>query len=174
MKVPAALLSLALASAVVAQGTPELPSCAQQCANQFLVGGIGDCGSDVKCICANKDFLGSIACCLAGACDQASQDQAVQFALGLCQGVGVTDLPSSVACTTGSASTTAPASESTSGSATGTETSPATTGTGSAASEATGASATSTTSSRNIGPRPTAAAAGLGAIGGIVAAVALL
>ncbi|KAK4121708.1 hypothetical protein N657DRAFT_647900 [Parathielavia appendiculata] len=176
MKVPAALLSLALASAVVAQGSPELPECAKSCADNFLTGGIGGCtNADVACICSNKDFLNSIACCLTNVCDQAAQEQAVQFALGICKGAGVNDLPTAVVCqsaavsSTGSAASTELTAAATSTSASGSETTAAPTSTGSAASQASAASSTS----RAAGPRPTAAA-GLGAIGGIVAAVALL
>ncbi|KAK4241965.1 hypothetical protein C8A03DRAFT_29860 [Achaetomium macrosporum] len=162
MKVTAALVSLALAGAAVAQ---ELPSCAQSCANQFLTGGIGNCGSDPKCICADKGFLGSIACCLTGVCDQAAQSSAVSYAASLCSAFGVTDLPTAVSCTsTAAATTTGSASGTSSGSSSPTQTS-----TGTAASAATNSPNTSS----NLGPRPTAAA-GLGAIGGIVAAVALL
>ncbi|KAK4459031.1 hypothetical protein QBC42DRAFT_14552 [Cladorrhinum samala] len=187
MKVPAVLLSLALATAVAAQGNPELPSCAQKCADQYLRGGIGNCGSDPKCICSNSAFIDSIACCLVGVCDAPAQTSAVVFASSLCRGFGVTTLPTAVNCptasptgakTTGSgksSTTTSDSGPTATGSATnsqasGSETSAAPTG---GASDAAGSSAQSSSQSSNFGPRPTAAA-GLGAVGGIVAALALL
>ncbi|KAK4158084.1 hypothetical protein C8A00DRAFT_28982 [Chaetomidium leptoderma] len=183
MKVPAALLSLALASAVIAQGTPELPTCAQKCADGFLSGGIGNCGNDPTCICSNKDFLSSISCCLVDACDAPAQSEAMVFASRLCRGFSVTDLPTAVVCasTTGAAATTTSAgSATTKATGAGSTSSPAPTSTGAAATESandstndSSSSSSSSSESTNFGPRPTAAA-GLGAIGGILAAVALL
>ncbi|KAK3900270.1 hypothetical protein C8A05DRAFT_36107 [Staphylotrichum tortipilum] len=184
MKVPTALLALTLASIAAAQ-TPELPKCAQSCADKFLRGGIGNCGSDPACICANKDFLGSIACCLAGVCDGPSQTQAVGFAANLCKGFGVTDLPTAVACstasntgaaTTGSSSSSAAAATTaaSSSSSAATGTSSAASSSGSSASSSGTAAAASTNKSTNVGPRPTAAAVGLGVMGGVIAAVAML
>lgn len=45
-----------------------------------MQGGIGDCGSNVKCICSNKQFLSEIACCIAPVCSAAEQTEAVNFA----------------------------------------------------------------------------------------------
>ncbi|KAL2256089.1 hypothetical protein VTK26DRAFT_2200 [Humicola hyalothermophila] len=169
MKLPTALFSLALAGAAVAQGIPGLPSCAEGCADQFLQNGIGNCGTNPKCICENKDFLGSIACCLVGVCDEEAQTSAVAFASSFCRAMQVTDLPTAVSCTTGNAAQTTPATaQTTGGTGAGTAPTPTPTGNADADSQETDASPTS-----NLGPRPTAAA-GLGAIGGLVAAVALL
>ena len=102
--------------------------------------------------------------------DSHSQADMDFFSPQLCKAFGVSDLPTTVACSTasGAASTTAAsASASTTGAATGAGTSSAPTGTASNAAQ------TSTSQSTNFGPRPTAAA-GLGAIGGIMAAVVLL
>ncbi|AEO67114.1 uncharacterized protein THITE_2115931 [Thermothielavioides terrestris NRRL 8126] len=162
MKAPAVLAALSLAGAAVAQ-LDQLPSCAKSCADKFLQGGIGNCGTDPKCICSDKSFLGSIACCLAGVCDPPSQSSAVSVAISLCSAFQVTDLPTAVSC-----STTAPASTTTGAPATTTTGSSTPTATGSV-SPATNAPSTST----NFGPRATAAA-GLGALGGFVAAVAML
>ncbi|KAL2130669.1 hypothetical protein VTI74DRAFT_6109 [Chaetomium olivicolor] len=171
MKVPAALLTLALAGAAVAQN--NLPPCAENCANGFLTNGIGNCSNgDVACICKNKEFLGSIACCLAGVCSQADQNQAVGFASRLCVGVGVTDLPTAVSCTKSATSTHA-ATSSAAETPNTAATSAAATTRAQTTSNAAANTATATTTSTNFGPRPTAAA-GLGAIGGIMAAVALL
>ena len=106
--------------------------------------------------------------------DSHSQADMDFFSPQLCKAFGVSDLPTTVACSTasGAASTTAASASasttgSTTGAATGAGTSSAPTGTASNAAQ------TSTSQSTNFGPRPTAAA-GLGAIGGIIAAVALL
>ncbi|CAK7219884.1 hypothetical protein SBRCBS47491_004002 [Sporothrix bragantina] len=178
---------LALAGLAAAQFS-QLPTCAQNCANKFLTGGIGNCGSDAKCICSDKDFLSDIACCLAapGACDTADQSSAVVFASQLCAAQGVTGLPSAVTCTsTASGSTGTAAATTTSGSGTAKETTAAntgsTTGTGTAATtdtttgtttSATGAAATTSSSTSNPAPRESAGVAGL--IGGVVAALAML
>jgi hypothetical protein len=77
----------------------------------------------------------------------------------------VSGLPTTVACATASA---APASAA----PTASGTSAAPTGSGAAATQ-NPSPETTTSESTNYGPRPTAAA-GLGAIGGIIAAVALL
>ncbi|KAK4100905.1 hypothetical protein N658DRAFT_87441 [Parathielavia hyrcaniae] len=184
MKIPAGLLSLALASAVAAQGSPELPGCATSCADDFLTGGIGDCSNaDIACICANDEFLNSIACCLVDVCSEAEQEQAVQFALGICAGSGVSDLPTAVVCESASSATSTAASTEASTEASTDSADAATTASESeamettaapttTASDATEADVTSTTNT-GAGPRPTAGA-GLGAIGGIVAALALL
>ncbi|KAL2267421.1 hypothetical protein VTJ83DRAFT_4698 [Remersonia thermophila] len=169
MKVFAALSALALAGTALAQGAGELPTCAQDCATGFLESGIGDCGrNDVACICRNSQFLDDIACCLTSVCDAADQAKAVEFALQLCRGFKVTDLPSTVTCASTASSTGAAATTSTGDAAATTTAAPTT------AAATTDAAPASTDASSNLGPRPTAAAAGLGAIGGIMAAVALL
>ncbi|KAK3991003.1 hypothetical protein QBC44DRAFT_324024 [Cladorrhinum sp. PSN332] len=189
MKVPAVLLSLALATSVAAQGSPELPACAQKCADQYLRGGIGNCGTDPKCICENSSFIDSIACCLVGVCDSPAQTSAVVYASSLCSAFGVTTLPTTVVCATakptGGAQTTAKTTAKTEASTTaGGASASASAGASASDSEsaattpaptggASDASPQSSSESTNFGPRPTAAA-GLGAIGGIVAALALL
>ncbi|CAK7563667.1 MAG: hypothetical protein SEPTF4163_001540 [Sporothrix epigloea] len=164
---------LALAGLAVAQFN-QLPTCAQSCANKFLTGGIGNCGSDAKCICSDKDFLSDIACCLAapGACDPADQSSAVGFASQLCAAQGVTGLPSVVSCTAtsfGSSGTAAAAS--TTGSNTAKDTSSATaenssttTGTGTGTgSTATAASSTATTATTSATTEATTAMTSTGA-----------
>ncbi|KAL2159445.1 hypothetical protein VTH06DRAFT_2450 [Thermothelomyces fergusii] len=169
MKAVAALAILASAGAVAAQGF-DLPQCARACATSFLRG--GDCGTDPKCICSDKSFLSDIACCLADDCSAEDQERAVSFALSFCRNNGVTDLPSSVSCATAAPSTTATSGASaSSSSAAATEAESTTTAASSGSASAPTSSATETSS--NIGPRQTAAV-GLGAIGGIIAAAALL
>ncbi|CAK7205185.1 hypothetical protein SEUCBS139899_007950 [Sporothrix eucalyptigena] len=176
---------LALAGLAAAQFS-QLPTCAQSCANKFLTGGIGNCGSDAKCICSDKDFLSDIACCLAepGGCDSADQSSAVVFASQLCAAQGVTDLPSAVTCSTTASGSGTAATATTTSSGTAKETSgtaaqtgstgtvatttAATTGTAAAGTTA----ATTTSSSSNYAPRESAGVAGL--IGGVVAALAML
>ncbi|KAM7189535.1 hypothetical protein V8F33_010013 [Rhypophila sp. PSN 637] len=183
MKVLAFLLSSVFLSSAAAQGTNGLPDCAKSCADGFLRNGIGNCGSDVKCICADKNFLGDIACCLKGTCPDAEQTSAVAYASTLCVAFGVTDLPTAVSCA--ASSTSKPASNT----AAPTNAAPTPTATGGDASSPTGedtptatggntptpnaAGTTSTTATGNYGPRQTAQA-GLGAIGGIIAAAMML
>ncbi|EGS21204.1 uncharacterized protein CTHT_0030500 [Thermochaetoides thermophila DSM 1495] len=170
MKLSAALVALGLAGAALAQDAqPTLPACAQDCANKFLQEGIGNCGSDPACICANKSFIGDISCCLIGVCDDAAQTAAVIFANSLCSAFKVSDLPTAPSCSTAAVQTQSASSQSTTGTTTGPITSSP-----SATTSATADAASSSTASDNMGPRPTAAAVGLGAVGGIMAAVALL
>lgn len=174
----------------------------QNCADKFLTGGIGNCGSDAKCICSDKSFLSDIACCLAepGACDTADQSSAVVFASQLCAAQGVT-VPSAVTCTstfasTGTGTGTA-ASATTTGTATATETGTTAAATGatggttatttsssstsssssssstSSSASGTAAAATTSSSSTNYAPRESAAV-GAGLVGGLVAALAML
>ncbi|KAK0717903.1 hypothetical protein B0T26DRAFT_751900 [Lasiosphaeria miniovina] len=82
MKIPSALLALALATVAAAQ-SPSLPTCAKGCADQFISNGIGNCNLDAKCICSDKDFISNISCCVAGACNPADQQSAVAFAAGV-------------------------------------------------------------------------------------------
>lgn len=155
-------ISLALAGLSVAQFS-GLPDCAQTCADQFLAGGIGNCGRDPKCICGDANFIGDISCCLIKFCDPSNQSSAVAFAQQLCTAYQIS-VPSTVSCRTatasGSGSTATPASNSA-------------TATGSGANASATSAAVST--SNAAAPRQTGvAAAGLGAIGGLVAAVAML
>jgi protein phosphatase methylesterase 1 len=90
----------------------------QQCVLQFTTGdAIAGCnGLAAGCICANKSFLDNIACCLAGACNQADQDAAVKYAKQICTANGVT-VPDQVVCSNSTSPSTTSAS-STSASAT--------------------------------------------------------
>ncbi|KXX81589.1 GPI anchored CFEM domain protein C [Madurella mycetomatis] len=180
MKVPAILVSLALAGGAVAQ-LDRLPTCARSCATEMLASDIGGCGADIECICGNDQFLDDIACCLVDDCDEAAQSTAVSVAISLCSGFGVTDLPTAVTCADASASTTtsgpADTSATTTPAPTATDDNTAPTDTpddsNDDANDSNDDASTDSTESPNYGPRQTAAA-GLGAIGGIIAAVALL
>ncbi|KLU88883.1 hypothetical protein MAPG_07864 [Magnaporthiopsis poae ATCC 64411] len=102
MKTSAVLAALALAVATNAQTAGDLPKCAQDCANQFLLNGIGNCGRDPKCICSNKSFIGDISCCISkpGGCNAEDQKKAIVYAAQLCSANGVT-VPSEVVCNQG-------------------------------------------------------------------------
>ncbi|KAK1771424.1 hypothetical protein QBC33DRAFT_153832 [Phialemonium atrogriseum] len=166
MKTISVILSVALASFTSAQ-FEGLPKCATDCADNFLVGGIGDCGTDPKCICNNKTFLSDIACCLVGVCDAKDQAAAVSFAQNICTANGVS-VPSVVSCATAAASPTATGS----GSATAITTTTGTaSGSGAGADSTPSPTGTSPSPTKNFAPRRTAAA---GIVGGIVAAVAFL
>ncbi|KAK0642012.1 hypothetical protein B0T16DRAFT_394198 [Cercophora newfieldiana] len=157
MKAFSTLFSLALATVAIAQA---IPPCAQGCVDPYLQNGIGDCGTDAKCICANKDFITGISCCLADKCPVSDQNVAISFAAQFCGAVGVSGLPTTVACATASGTSTPTGSASTTATTT-------TTPTGTAGGASNGGS------TGNYGPRQTAAPV-LGAIGGLVAAIALL
>ncbi|KAJ9151071.1 hypothetical protein NKR19_g5042, partial [Coniochaeta hoffmannii] len=157
------------------------PLVQQSCANIFLNNGIGNCGREIGCICANKDFISAISCCLINECDAADQQKAIDFAQQLCQANQVS-VPNTVVCTSTSSSGAAGATTTTSSSSTPADNSATTTTTGTSSSTSSSASgsgsaasqsSTSTSASGNFGPRQTAAPM-LGALGGIVAVAALI
>ncbi|KAL8285095.1 hypothetical protein RB600_009504 [Gaeumannomyces tritici] len=161
MKTSAVLAALALAVATNAQTAGDLPKCAQDCANQFLLSGIGNCGRDPKCICSNQSFISDISCCLAkpGGCGADDQKKAITFAAQLCQANGVT-VPNEVVCN----------SNNNNNNNNGT-----TTGGGSGGSSTTSGTTPAVTSSSRAwaAPRQTGAAA-VGLLGGLAAAAVLL
>ncbi|KAK2614243.1 hypothetical protein N8I77_001089 [Diaporthe amygdali] len=162
MLFPAVSLSAAIFAGLTVAQFNGLPTCAQGCASKFFSGGsYAGCGTDPKCICANQDFLGNVACCLVGACSEADQQSAITFAQQICSANGVS-VPSTVSCSTASgASATATGS---SGSSTGSAASATATG-ASASATSTG----STTASAAWAPRQTAAL-GMELFGGLAAA----
>jgi len=170
MKVPALVFSVLLAAGISIAQMPLLPDCAQSCATDALTKGIGNCGTDPKCICENKGFLDSIACCVEDRCDEAGKSSAITYATALCAANDVHDIPTTISCSTGAKPTTTTTSTPT---GSGTAAADSSTITSAASSSGTDEPAPSTSTSGNHGPRQTAAA-GLGAIGGIVAAVAML
>lgn len=131
----------------VPTNTRLFPINQQDCASQQFSGGsYAGCGTDPKCICSNQSFLGNIACCLTGACNEADQSSAITFATQICSAQGVA-VPTAVSCSTAA-----------SAGASGT----ATSGSSSASATATGASTASGTVSATSGsaawaPRQTAA-----------------
>ncbi|KAK1780151.1 hypothetical protein QBC45DRAFT_409203 [Copromyces sp. CBS 386.78] len=182
MKVTAALFSLAFASFAAAQDLGNLPSCATECATPYLANGIGNCNRDPKCICTDETFIKDIQCCLLEKCQPDQLDAAAGFAVTFCKNNGATNFPTKATCATAAANTGSTSASATAVVTTGTGTAAATTVTGSNSAAVSSAassiksaasSAASSAQSSNPGPRQTAAA-GLGAIGGLMAAVALL
>lgn len=134
----------------------------QSCASEFFSGGsYAGCGTDPKCICANQDFLGNVACCLVGACSEADQASAITFAQQICSANGV-QVPSTVSCSTASG-----ASATATGTASGS--SATATGTGASASATASSSSSGTTAAQAWAPRQTAAL-GMEIFGGLAAA----
>ncbi|EAS31829.1 uncharacterized protein CIMG_07308 [Coccidioides immitis RS] len=176
MKLSAAIVALAgLVAVTSAQGLGDLPECAQKCATKGIP---KDCGIDAKCICTSASFLEAITCCVAQNCTPAEQQESIRYANKICGTVGITDLPQSAVCTTGTAQPSG-------GSSTSASANTASQATGGS----TGSSApTSTSASSNPNPNPTsdnppetqtsspngAAAALSNANGGAIAAVAAL
>ncbi|KAJ0420660.1 hypothetical protein BJY00DRAFT_283789, partial [Aspergillus carlsbadensis] len=99
-------LAIALAtclSSVSAQGMSDLPACAQDCA----MGSIPDecSGINIACICGTESFIADMACCVGKSCEPDDQAAALDFANGLCEGAGITNLPQSATCAGDSTST---------------------------------------------------------------------
>ncbi|KAI9724384.1 MAG: hypothetical protein M1812_000452 [Candelaria pacifica] len=104
MKIAILTFVATLIACVLAQaGTEGLPDCAKGC----LGSSFGGCKlGDIACICSNKDYLGSIACCISDKCSDAEKKATIAFATSLCSSAGVT-VPQEATCSTatGSAST---------------------------------------------------------------------
>ncbi|KAK8049122.1 hypothetical protein PG994_010852 [Apiospora phragmitis] len=92
-------------------GLGSLPECSKGCLNNFVSGSgqqIGGCpATDAKCICAKKEFIDGISCCVSDACNKADQDASIQFASTFCGTLGV-QVPNVVSCPSKSASANAP------------------------------------------------------------------
>ncbi|KAJ5647591.1 Cell wall protein TIR3 [Penicillium lividum] len=143
MKLTQSVLALATVVLTATAQLSSLPTCAQSCATNAIP---SSCGVDVACICGNKSFLSDIACCIVGKCTTAEQEQTLKAAKGICLAGGVTDLPSTVACTTGASSTTTASSASTASSQS------TTTGTTTATGSETTVSGTAATASTTESP----------------------
>ncbi|PYI23367.1 putative CFEM domain protein [Aspergillus violaceofuscus CBS 115571] len=101
----AAITFLARLISVVAQGMDSLPACARECATGAIP---KTCQPiDVGCICGTKSFISDMSCCVAKSCSPQDEKAALGFALQLCSGAGVTDLPSSASCANSATSTNA-------------------------------------------------------------------
>ncbi|CAG8057117.1 unnamed protein product [Penicillium olsonii] len=146
MKLTALLTLSTLLATALAQGLGDLPDCSKDCATGAIP---KSCGIDIKCICEAKSFLSDVSCCVADKCSKEDQDTTLKVARSLCARGGVTDLPSSVTCSTGagSSSTSTGSSSTETAASTGTEASAATqTGSTTTGSTSTTDSASSSTS----------------------------
>ncbi|RAK98359.1 CFEM domain-containing protein [Aspergillus ibericus CBS 121593] len=129
-----------------AQGMESLPACARDCATGAIP---KSCSAiDVGCICSNTSFITSISCCVATACSDQDQNSAITFAQQICSGAGVTDLPQSAGCTSGSTASATGQSTTNTGASATTTPSTATNGTNIDSSN-TAASATATNTGTN-------------------------
>ncbi|EFE42458.1 CFEM domain protein, putative [Trichophyton verrucosum HKI 0517] len=156
----------------------------QDCASK---GFPSSCGADVKCVCTSNTFLDAITCCVATTCTAEEQKKTIQFAKGICGGVGV-NVPDSAVCPTGGSSSSGPASSTPtssggSSSETGSVTGTAITGTNSPTPTSRRPSGSSTAHSSGSGSPATStgaptqtgnAAASVNANGGLLAAIAAL
>ncbi|KAJ5083799.1 hypothetical protein N7456_013226 [Penicillium angulare] len=143
MKVSPLVLALAtLISAATAQ-LGDLPTCAESCATDAVP---SSCGIDVACICNSSSFLADIACCIVGKCDEADQEKTLKAAKKICAAGGVTDIPTTVACTTGSAASAASTASTTSTTSTASAGHSTSTTTSSSASKTTGSSSATSAS----------------------------
>ncbi|EPE35955.1 hypothetical protein GLAREA_05293 [Glarea lozoyensis ATCC 20868] len=111
MKTSASSILLALAALATAQDLPpDLPSCVQVCAQPYFVTSSGYttfAGCDVRnvaCVCANKQFISEISCCISKSCSAGDQKAAADFGGNLCSQVslpGTPPLPSIASCAAG-------------------------------------------------------------------------
>jgi hypothetical protein len=155
----------------------------ETCAAGFTTPGlVAGCPlANVACICSNSTFISSISCCLAANCDQADQQQAINFADQLCSDNGVT-VATAVICLTGSS--TATVSTTTTSSTTGASSNLTTTKTASTTTKVstttTAGSTTPTKASSSAsavttgGATQNRAGVGVGFAGGLLAALAFL
>ncbi|KAF2405563.1 hypothetical protein EJ06DRAFT_30323 [Trichodelitschia bisporula] len=102
----AAFLIAALAASVIAQ-TPDLsqlPKCATSCVGTGLTT-TGCSNINVNCICASKDWINTLSCCVSKACSEDDQKKTIQFAHDICAPAGVA-LPSAAGCSSADAGPT--------------------------------------------------------------------
>jgi len=104
MRLQAFSVVAAIACTVFAQDLTQLPPCASKCVGTSL--STTGCGQlNVTCICASKDWISGLSCCVAQACSAADIDKTVKFAQNICLPAGVT-IPSTVSCSTAGPSAT--------------------------------------------------------------------
>ncbi|KAL3455690.1 hypothetical protein BJX64DRAFT_271934 [Aspergillus heterothallicus] len=120
----AIVLATCLSSAA-AQGLSELPTCAQECATGSIP---KECSLiDIECICGSESFIADMACCVGKSCESSDQDAALEFANGLCEGAGITNLPQTATCAGDSTSTASSTGTTTASESTSTDTETSTT-----------------------------------------------
>jgi len=96
MKFYSIVAAALLAGLASAQSLAGLPACADNCVLDAIP---SSCNLDPKCICNAKSFIAGITCCVAKACDKADQAKVITYANGICNPVGVTNLPTAAVCT---------------------------------------------------------------------------
>jgi len=104
MKYSFVALALGVTSVLGQSIVPGLPECATDC----LVKGLASTGCEIvdfKCSCSNEAFVTGARTCIAGVCDEADQQKALEVAGDLCAKAGA-PFPSAPA----SSSTSAPSS----------------------------------------------------------------
>jgi len=70
--------------------------------------GLGGCpATDAKCICAKKEFIDGISCCVMDACSKDDQAASITFASTFCGTLGV-QVPNVVSCPSKSAAASGP------------------------------------------------------------------
>merc|ERR1712072_1136394 len=103
----------AFAATAMAQLPGNIPSCGASCVGNGLAG-TGCNTIDVACICNSASWISELSCCVSQNCEPADQQTIIEFAQGISQPVGVTNLPTSAGC---SGSATASATGSSTGGA---------------------------------------------------------
>ncbi|QUC18692.1 uncharacterized protein UV8b_02933 [Ustilaginoidea virens] len=122
------LLALAAAAGLAAgQQTFSLPDCSHACVGSYITGNnISGCKTtDIACICANKEFLSGISCCLEHKCSKDDIDKTIRYAAQLCSASG-TVIPTQLICGQAASSTSASAAASQTSTGTASSTSSAT------------------------------------------------
>ncbi|KAL7780777.1 hypothetical protein V8C43DRAFT_299842 [Trichoderma afarasin] len=132
----------ALAAVTAAQGSANLAACGQTCATNMLSADkaeeLGCKQNDLKCLCANKNFLYGLRDCSAAICPAEDARKVVDYGISICAGAGVSIQTSGGS--SGGASHTGSASGSATGSATDGESTAATASASNSATETAGSS----------------------------------
>ncbi|PON27866.1 hypothetical protein TGAM01_v203003 [Trichoderma gamsii] len=81
------------AAAAAAQGSPNLAACGQTCATNMLdadkADELGCKQNDLKCLCANKNFLYGLRDCSAAICSAEDARQVVEYGISISAGVAI-------------------------------------------------------------------------------------
>ncbi|KAL6910462.1 glycoside hydrolase family 18 protein [Trichoderma evansii] len=80
-------------AATAAQGSPNLAACGQTCATNMLdadkADELGCKQNDLKCLCANKNFLYGLRDCSAAICSAEDAKKVVEYGISICSSAGV-------------------------------------------------------------------------------------
>ncbi|KAH0494404.1 hypothetical protein TgHK011_001024 [Trichoderma gracile] len=102
-----------LVAATAAQGSANLAACGQTCAANMLSADkadeLGCKQNDLRCLCANKNFLYGLRDCSAAICSAEDARKVVEYGISVCAGAGVA-IQTSSGGASGGASRTASAS----------------------------------------------------------------